>query len=75
MLVEILKEFKYGRDTYYPGEVIKFPEGDNTGEYFCRAGWAKDKEGVVATGNPSSTDVILEVQEVSSSQTTPTLGV
>ena len=35
---------------------------DDLGGYFCRAGWAEDVEGVVPTGAPDKSDVVLKVQ-------------
>jgi len=75
MKIEILTEFKHGTETYFPGEVIVFPDGDNTGEYFCRAGWGKDVDGVIPTATPSLNDVVLEVQPIDQIQANSTLGV
>ena len=75
MRVEILKEFKHGTETYYLGEVIVFPPEDTTGEYFCRAGWAEDLDGIVPTASPSTTDIILEIQPSIQLQQNSDLGV
>jgi hypothetical protein len=60
--VEILQEFKHGRDTYFPSEVAIVDYA--VGEFWCRAGWAKDTSGIVPTGTPSKDEVVLLVQDV-----------
>lgn len=73
MKVEIIKEFKHGVDTYFPGEVVIHE--DNVCKFWCDAGWAKDVNEVYPTGNPSLTDVILLVDDVKEVQKYPELGV
>lgn len=41
---------------------------DSRGEYFCRAGWAEDVAGIVPTGTPDRSEVILKVDNVTSTQ-------
>ncbi len=62
MKVEVLTPFLHQGLRYAAGEVREVD--DSTGEYFCRAGWAKDVNGVVATGNPDKTDTVLMVDSV-----------
>lgn len=60
-------------------EGIKYSKGDVStepkaiGEYFCRAGWAKDTLGIVPTTTPSSTDTILLVQDIQQPNSVETL--
>ena len=72
MKVEILKEFKHNRDTYYVGEVVIIE--DNVAKFWCDAGWAKDLEGNYATGNPGINDTILFVENVSETTIVPNVG-
>lgn len=68
MKVEILTEFKHGREKYFPGEVVVTNESTEinqaVGEFWCRAGWAKHLDGDFKTGNPSSSDVVLLVEDI-----------
>lgn len=41
---------------------------DERGAYFCRAGWAEDVAGVVPTGTPDRSEVILKVDNVKATQ-------
>jgi len=61
--VEVLKEFKYGIDTYYVGEIAVVD--DSLADFWCRAGWVKDTDGIIPTGTPKESDIILEVADIS----------
>jgi hypothetical protein len=62
MKVEILTTFGHKGNQFIETEQRIVSEAD--GEYFCRAGWAKDLAGVVPTGNPGVNEVVLEVRDV-----------
>lgn len=68
MKVEILTEFKHGRDVYHPEEVVVSDETTEINEavlkFWCNAGWAKDLSGAHPTGNPGPNDVVLLVDNV-----------
>lgn len=59
MQVEILNDFKHEGLDFKQGETRVVDEA--TGEYFCRAGWAKDKEGIVPTATPEKNETVLKV--------------
>lgn len=63
MKIEILENFKHGRDQYLQGETRVVTEED--GVYFCSNGWAKDVDGKVATGDRDRAHgKVLEVQNL-----------
>ena len=64
MNVEILTKFQHKGNDYHKGEVRIVD--DAAGEYFCRAGWARDTSGTIPTATPSTSEVVLEVQDASS---------
>jgi len=68
MKIEILITFKHDGQTFETGEVRVVD--DVTGEYFCRAGWAKDLSGSVATGKPNTNDVVLMVDNITNAKNT-----
>ena len=59
MKIEVLNDFKNEDGVFIAGEVRIVSDSD--GEYFCRAGWVKDMDGVVETAKPSLNEVILKV--------------
>jgi len=59
MKIEILEKFLHEGGNFEVGEVRVV--NDDTGEYFCRAGWAKDLSGVIKTGKPEKNETILMV--------------
>lgn len=72
MKVEILTSFGHHGKEFIEGE--QRVVSDAEGNYFCRAGWAKDLSGVVPTGNPGPSEVILEVQDVENDAAVSTAG-
>jgi len=68
MKIEILTTFKHDGQTFEAGEARVVD--DVTAEYFCRAGWAKDLNGVVATGKPNTNDVVLMVDNITNAKNT-----
>lgn len=62
MKVEILTDFQHKGQNFITGEIRVVD--DATGEYFCRAGWVKDLDGVIPTASPSLSDTVLEVQPI-----------
>ena len=68
MKVKILTNFSHDGQKFHEGDQVTVP--DVTGDYFCRAGWAEDLAGVVPTGNPGPSEVVLEVQDVIVTQQT-----
>ena len=45
----------------YEAEDVK-TVSDELGDYFCRAGWAKDLSGVVPTATPNLNETVLLVE-------------
>lgn len=51
-------------------EGVKYTKGDisteprELGEYFCRAGWAKDTLGIFPTASPKINETVLLVQDI-----------
>lgn len=73
MKVEVLTTFQHN-GLFHEGEVRVVDEV--LGDYFLRAGWVKDlSESPKPTAIPSSTDVILEVQDVAQSNEIQNSGV
>jgi len=62
MKIEVLKEFLHDSQKFLVGEVRVID--DDTGKYFCRAGWAKDLDDVVATENPALHETVLFVDNI-----------
>ena len=56
---------------------IRYTKGDIStepraiGEYFCRAGWARDTAGIFPTSAPTTSDVVLLVHDAAQSTLTP----
>lgn len=63
MKVEILTSFTHKGENFILDDQRTVSDAD--GEYFCRAGWARDLSGTIPTGNPGPADVVLEVQDTS----------
>lgn len=61
--IEVLENFSHGGHTYYGGEVRFVSEED--AQVACGAGWAKDLDGVIATGERDPTAKRLEIQPLS----------
>lgn len=59
MKVEMIKDMRHQGELFAEGEVRVVTEG--TGTYFCKAGVAKDVDGIVPTEEPKSTDVVMFV--------------
>lgn len=68
----VLTTFSHKGQNFVEGETRVVDDKD--GEYFCRAGWFKDSSGVVATGNPSFQDIVLEVEDVVSTTSLPEIA-
>jgi hypothetical protein len=68
MKVEILKEFKHGKEVYFPEEIVITE--DTICKFWCDAGWAKDVSGIYPTGNPSPTETILLIENLVQPNTT-----
>jgi hypothetical protein len=62
MRIKILKSFGHQGQKFVKDE-LRIVD-DSTGDYFCRAGWAEDLDGIVPTGDPGPTDIVLEVQQI-----------
>lgn len=60
MKIECLTTFLDGKDRYHEGETRLVD--DHIGARFVAAGWARDTEGKVATGDSSAQEVNLDVQ-------------
>lgn len=62
MKIEVIKTFLDGRNRFEPGEVRQVP--DDLGAYFCANGWSRDLAGEVATGDPGSAPVELDIDDL-----------
>ena len=58
----IIDKFLHDGVTYTKGDISTEPK--ELGEYFCRAGWARDTTGVFPTAEPNPNEVILLVQDI-----------
>lgn len=63
MRIEFLTDIKHDRISYHKGDIITVE--DKLGQYFCKAGWAKDTEGKILTETPDvNVPVYLEPQNI-----------
>ena len=67
----IIDKFLHDGVTYTKGDVSTEPK--ELGEYFCRAGWAKDTSGIFATAEPKRDEVVLLVQDINQSNNSEVL--
>lgn len=70
--IEVLCTFKDGSDVFHAGETRFVPEGK--AGYFCGLGWARDIDGLVATGEAKPADVKLDIQSGKAGHAVTKLG-
>lgn len=61
--VEVLENFSSEGSAFYAGEIRRVSE--DTAALACGAGWAKDVDGVIATGERDPSAKKLDIQKVS----------
>lgn len=69
MKVKILTSFNHGGSLFHPDEIRVVSE--ELGDYFLRAGWAEDLDGIKPTGTPSINDTILLIEDINSTTDIP----
>ena len=69
MKIRILKPFNHEGNLFHPEEIRVVSE--ELGDYFLRAGWVEDVDGIRATGTPSLNDTILLIEDLSTDSNVP----